>query len=303
MLKKLLANLLASILTLVAMVVPLQAQSITLTFNSQVLEPTVAPVMVNGITYIPLRIVADKLGAQTIYTKTSKNEYIEIIKDNTTIKLAVRPEKGYPQVNGKEVSMNVAPKIVNSTTMVPVRFVSENLGCKVDYDSKTNTVAVSENGYVGSGITVKIDDKVAKLTQPAFVKNGVVYVPADIVKELGATIESKVGYVIKRKDIELNTSPLSPVFRVNWTRVPVKSIPKQIGKDLFIPDEILTYMNCDTEYDEATKTLSIINKGLIKVELSQERYVDLTGRVLYPDGTPAKNMKVKFSPTDASGAA
>lgn len=44
MLKKLLANLLASILTLVAMVVPLQAQSITLTFNSQVLEPTVAPV-------------------------------------------------------------------------------------------------------------------------------------------------------------------------------------------------------------------------------------------------------------------
>lgn len=36
-------------------------------------------------------------------------------------------------VNGKEVKLDVAPKIENNRTLVPIRFVSENMGYKVDY--------------------------------------------------------------------------------------------------------------------------------------------------------------------------
>ena len=97
----------------------------------------------NGTTFIPLRIVADNLGATTNYTKTENNQYIEIIKADRVIILAVNAEEGYPQVNGQAVDFKTLPKVVNSTTMVPVRFVSENLGCTIDYDAATSTVAIS----------------------------------------------------------------------------------------------------------------------------------------------------------------
>ena len=300
--KKIFTALFITTLTLATMVTPVFAKDITLTFNGKTLKPTVAPIMVNGTTFIPLRIVADNLGAQTNYTKTSKNEYIEIIKNGTTIKLAVKAEQGYPQVNGKTIDFKTLPKVVNGTTMVPVRFVSENLGCTVNYDTKTNTVAVSTDGQVAntSGITVKVDGKVVKLEQPAFVENEAVYMPASVTEYLGATLSTSGSFTIIRKDVKLNIrSNLD--FYVNGARTSVKNPPKRIDMDFFVSDEMLTYMNCDTKYDATTKTLEITNKGFIKVELSKERYVDLTGRVLYSDGTPAKNVKVDFEPASADG--
>lgn len=300
--KRLFKIVYAMILTFLTLIVPLHAKPITLTFNGQVLNPTVAPIVVNGTTYIPLRIVADNLGAQTNYIKTDKNEYIEIVKSGTTIKLAVKGENGYPQIDGKTVNINVSPKIVNGTTMVPVRFVSENLGCKVNYWSGTNTVAITTDGQI-TGITVKLDGKEVKLEQPAFVQNEKVYVPATIVKEIGATPSTPSGTLrLTRKDIVVSISVGNKNILVNWTNVPYNTPLKRIKGIDFISEEVLRYMNCDTSYDVATKTLEITNKGPIKAELSKERYVDLTGRVLYPDGTPAKNVQVDFSPTDASGA-
>ncbi len=302
--KKLITTLFAATLTIFTMVTPVLAKDITLTFNGKTLNPTVAPIMVNGTTFIPLRIVADNLGAQTNYTKTAKNEYIEIVKSGTTIKLAVNAENGYPQVDGKAIDFKTLPKVVNSTTMVPVRFVSENLGCTVGYDSKTNTVSVSTDGQVAntSGITVKVDGKVVKLDEPAFVEKGLVYIPATVVKEIGAEITNKQGFGIKRKDFTINLVTGSKYFNFNGARQIYNNQLKRTKSMDFITDEVFRYMNCDTNYDSTTKTLEITNKGPIKVELSKERYVDLTGRVLYMDGTPAKNIKVDFVPVTADGS-
>ena len=283
-------------------VTPVLAKDVTLTFNGEVLKPTVAPFIENGTTFIPLRIVADNLGATTNYTKEAKNQYIEIIKADRVIKLAVNAEEDYPQVNCKAVDFKTLPKIVNGTTMVPVRFVSENLGCKVNYWSGTNTVAITTDGQI-TGITVKLDGKEVKLEQPAFVQNEKVYVPATIVKEIGATPSTPSGTLrLTRKDIVVSIRVVNKNILVNWTNLPYHTPLKRIKGIDFISEEVLRYMNCDTSYDVATKTLEITNKGPIKAELSKERYVDLTGRVLYPDGTPAKNVQVDFSPTDASGA-
>ncbi len=46
-------------------------------------------------------------------------------------------------VNGKEVIPNVPPQIINGTVMVPVRFVSEALGAKVEWDSTRNAVIIT----------------------------------------------------------------------------------------------------------------------------------------------------------------
>jgi N-acetylmuramoyl-L-alanine amidase len=145
--KKVFTTLFAGILTIAMTVTPVLAKDVTLTFNGEVLKPTVAPFIENGTTFIPLRIVADNLGATTNYTKEAKNQYIEIIKADRVIKLAVNAEEGYPQVNGKAVDFKTLPKVVNSTTMVPIRFVSENLGCTINYDAATKTVAISAAAF------------------------------------------------------------------------------------------------------------------------------------------------------------
>ncbi|MDR2711669.1 MAG: copper amine oxidase N-terminal domain-containing protein [Clostridiales bacterium] len=40
------------------------------------------------------------------------------------------------------VPLDVAPKIVNGRTLVPLRFIAETLGCKVDWDSQSQTVTI-----------------------------------------------------------------------------------------------------------------------------------------------------------------
>ena len=45
-------------------------------------------------------------------------------------------------VDGKTVELDVAPKIENGRTLVPIRFIAEALGCDVDWDSLTRTVYI-----------------------------------------------------------------------------------------------------------------------------------------------------------------
>ncbi len=143
--KKLLKTLFAAGLTLTMMVTPILAKDVTLTFNGEVLKPAVAPFIENGTTFIPLRIVADNLGAKTDYYKEANNQYIKITKADIEIILAVNAEEGYPKVNGETIDFKVLPKIVNGTAMVPVRFVSENLGCTITFDAETKTVIIVAN--------------------------------------------------------------------------------------------------------------------------------------------------------------
>jgi hypothetical protein len=51
------------------------------------------------------------------------------------------------EVNGEKIAIdpnnsNVKPIIINSRTYVPIRFVSENLGCNVSWDNTTRKVTI-----------------------------------------------------------------------------------------------------------------------------------------------------------------
>lgn len=43
--------------------------------------------------------------------------------------------------------LDVPPKIINGRTMVPVRFIAETMGLKVDWDAANRTVVIGE-GYI-----------------------------------------------------------------------------------------------------------------------------------------------------------
>lgn len=58
-----------------------------------------------------------------------------------TAALAASPIKLY--VNGREIQVDVPPQLVNGRTMVPIRWVAEALGARVDWDQANNLVTIA----------------------------------------------------------------------------------------------------------------------------------------------------------------
>ena len=96
-------------------------------------------------------------------------------------------------VNGSVKPLDAAPMIRNSRTMLPVRFVAENLGATVGWDGATSTVTVTTDTTkleirIGA-TTAKVNGVEITLDSPAFIENSRTYLPVRFVAEnLGATV-------------------------------------------------------------------------------------------------------------------
>lgn len=63
-----------------------------------------------------------------------------IIKGKKEIKLVINSKT--VRVNNVQNQLLLAPKLINGTTMVPIRFISENLDSDVYWDPVTNTIVI-----------------------------------------------------------------------------------------------------------------------------------------------------------------
>lgn len=92
----------------------------------------------NGATYIPMRAIFELLGAEV--------EWRANLKEVTGIKggrnVIVKIDSPTAFLNNRVVSMPKPAKLINNRTMVPIRFVSEALGAKVEWDGTNNRVLV-----------------------------------------------------------------------------------------------------------------------------------------------------------------
>lgn len=108
----------------------------------------VAPYTVNNRTLVPLRFVAEELGAKVDWNPT--NQSITVTLNNSVISLWI--DQKLANVNGKFVNLDVAPSIYKGRTMVPLRFISENFGMNVNYDSKTKEITVTNKSSASNDV-------------------------------------------------------------------------------------------------------------------------------------------------------
>ncbi|MFD3258926.1 N-acetylmuramoyl-L-alanine amidase [Paenibacillus lentus] len=120
---------------------------------------------VKGNVMIPIRVVMEELGFDVDWEKGTRT--VTIKQADTTIKLFVNQTSA--TVNDKKVVMSIAPMLKEDTTLVPLRFVSEQMGLTVGWDNATKTVYLitpdngsgngtggntgSGNGNAGNGST------------------------------------------------------------------------------------------------------------------------------------------------------
>ncbi|WP_454964696.1 copper amine oxidase N-terminal domain-containing protein [Filifactor alocis] len=93
----------------------------------------------NDRTLVPIRFIADNLGAETSWNEEKQTATIK--KGDKTIDICIRCKKVF--VNGKQVETDsIGEKKDDLRTMVPLRFISEMFGAKVGWDEKTLTVTI-----------------------------------------------------------------------------------------------------------------------------------------------------------------
>ena len=63
-------------------------------------------------------------------------------KGDTTVSLTIGENTAY--VNGEKIELAAAPEISGQSTMIPIRFISEQLGMKVDWEAENRLVTIVE---------------------------------------------------------------------------------------------------------------------------------------------------------------
>lgn len=94
----------------------------------------------NNRTMVPVRFISESLGAEVEWD--DKNKTVIIQKNDKTIKLKIGENKA--DVNDEIIVFDTKAELKNSRTMVPLRFISEALGAKVNWINDTRTVEIVE---------------------------------------------------------------------------------------------------------------------------------------------------------------
>lgn len=153
--KRLLIFLL-SILLVLSIFIPVSANHppITLKYDGKVVKCDVPPVIREDRTLIPARALFEELGADITWNSSKKTVTVEYNDD--VILLTIGSKNA--TLNKLKVAMDVPAMIVEDRTMIPVRFVAENLGFDVEWDAKKYIVNVKpkiEHDYKLSKVYVQ----------------------------------------------------------------------------------------------------------------------------------------------------
>jgi hypothetical protein len=97
-----------------------------------------APMLLDGRTVVPIRAVVETVGGSVDWddteqkiTLTANGRRVEMWLDQNDI-----------LADGESHTIDVAPTTINDRTMVPVRFVAENIDCQIEWIGSTQEVII-----------------------------------------------------------------------------------------------------------------------------------------------------------------
>ena len=151
------------------------ADDIKVLVNGKSLTMDQPPVLVNDRTLVPVRAIFEALGAKVDWNNDTNTA--TGVLGSTTVEIQI--ENTVAKVNGKDVTLDVPAKLINDRTLVPVRFISESLGAKVDWDNDTQTVIITTNA-IGETIFEMNFDNLTKFENNSEFITGAEYKPSEV---------------------------------------------------------------------------------------------------------------------------
>lgn len=136
------------------------SNQIKVLLDNQPLSFDVAPATVNNRVLVPFRAISEALGAEVRWDAV--NQVVLARKDNTKIMLRIGDRKAF--INNSSVLLDVPPQIIDNRTLIPIRFISESFGAKVQWDAPDKTVSItpkketSEISYMGISLGSSLEE-------------------------------------------------------------------------------------------------------------------------------------------------
>jgi len=98
-----------------------------------------APVIVNERTVLPIRAIIEAMGGTVGWNNDTRT--VSLKYKNTDMEMTI--DSTIMKVNGKAVQMDVAPMIINDRTMLPIRYITENIGGQIEWFDTIQAVAIT----------------------------------------------------------------------------------------------------------------------------------------------------------------
>jgi len=115
------------------------ADALRITINGQLVDCASPPYIDhNNRTMVPLRFIAEALGAYVLWLPTEQQAVV--VHNDQTIKLKIGSTA--VTIDGNVKLIDTVPVICNERTMVPLRFLGETMGVAIEWQATTKTVAL-----------------------------------------------------------------------------------------------------------------------------------------------------------------
>lgn len=162
------------------------------------------PIIENDRVLVPLRFITEEIGAEIIWD--SEKRTVSVEKDDRNLLLWIDSRLVAYNNGGEYQLSDVAPKIINERTYVPLRLVSNALGVGIAWDGEERTVTVNssetsvkESFYEVKIISLRAKELITEETQIA------VSIPAKVRDQVRETQlifidpETAKGFVVARE--------------------------------------------------------------------------------------------------------
>ena len=113
-------------------------KGVKLYVNGEEPATEVAPIVKDGSTLVPFRAISEALQAEVTYDPSDKS--ITVTKDGVTLKLIINSKTAYK--NGVKQTLDAPAAVIEGSTVVPVRFISEAFAATVKWDPETQSVII-----------------------------------------------------------------------------------------------------------------------------------------------------------------
>lgn len=97
--------------------------------------------IINSRTLLPIRAIVEEMGGTISWDQKEKRVGIQL--GNVDMKLWINKKEAI--LNGKDILIDVSPIIYNDRTMLPLRFVTENLGADLEWDNVKKEALIKFN--------------------------------------------------------------------------------------------------------------------------------------------------------------
>lgn len=238
-----------------------------------------------GKTMVPIRFIAENMRYSVTWDKLHGSA--EVKQGNNDIILTVG--KNIATINNKQQSLNTPPVIVGGRTYVPLRFISETMGCGVSWDQKNSTAFIRTDGVVinttgETKIAIAVNGKTINFNTKPILKNADIYVLLKpLCDAMSATIQKSsvtVDTVVARGEVKIQFIPNKSSAIVNGNSIAFADPVTANGNDLLVPVKFLAEKLGGVYKWDATKNIG--NITISPVQQSQSSGIPLAKTTFVP---------------------